>query len=201
MSSSSRTRHGNDSCFLSADRASPPSHVSGGHFALRFADESAGIRTAYTAISRARSPRQQFGVDAAAVVIEWSDLDSALGLRSTGGWQLSVQQDILASCSARLRVSSKTGSAQFEYARCSDRSDAAIPFLGHSAGWQICQNELELERQLFTFLTDAAKLPRVSILSPRRLDKLRPASFRLNPASELKAGFPYSIDTPRCSRD
>jgi FkbH-like protein len=133
--------------------------------------------------------------DAAVVVIEWTDLDSRLGLRSTGGWQLSVQQDILASCSARL-----AGLLEKLQALCSKipvvliAPTLPIPFLGHSAGWQIGQNELELEQQLVTFLTDAAKLARVSILNPRRLDKLSPPASRLNATSELKAGFPYSID-------
>jgi len=167
-----------------------------GHFALRFADESAGIRTGlYGDLKGSLTAAASSESDAAAVVIEWSDLDSRLGLRSTGGWQLSVQQDILASCSARLAsVLEKLAALSSNMPVVLIAPTLPIPFLGHSAGWQICQNELELERQLFTFLTDAAKLPRVSILSPRRLDKLSPPASRLNPASELKAGFPYSID-------
>ena len=167
-----------------------------GHFALRFPDEVADLRTGlYGDLEGSLATAASSESDAAVVVIEWTDLDSRLGLRSTGGWQLSVQQDILASCSARL-----AGLLEKLQALCSKipvvliAPTLPIPFLGHSAGWQIGQNELELEQQLVTFLTDAAKLARVSILNPRRLDKLSPPASRLNATSELKAGFPYSID-------
>jgi len=42
------------------------------------------------------------GADAAAVAIEWSDLDPRLGLHASGGWALSRQADILQSCRERL---------------------------------------------------------------------------------------------------
>lgn len=167
-----------------------------GHFALRFADEAADIRTGlYGDLEGSLTAAANSGSDAAAVVIEWSDLDSRLGLRSTGGWQMSVQHDILASCSARLKkllVTLEALSSKMPVVLVAPT--LPIPFLGHSAGWQLGQNEIELERQLFTFLADAAKLARVSVLNPRRLDQLSPPVSRLNAASELKTGFPYSIE-------
>jgi FkbH-like protein len=167
-----------------------------GHFAQRFADEAVELRTGlYGDLEGSLSAAANSESDAAGVVIEWSDLDSRLGLRSTGGWQMSVQQDILASCSARLtRLLGKLEALSSKMPVVLVAPTLPIPFLGHSAGWQIGQNELELERQLVTFLGDAAKLARVSILNPRRLDKLSPPASRLNGASELKTGFPYSIE-------
>jgi FkbH-like protein len=166
-----------------------------GHFAQRFQDEAADLKTGLygdlegTLVAAAGSESE-----AAAVVIEWSDLDSRLGLRSTGGWGLSVQRDILANC--RDRFARLLGGLEALASRIPVALAAPtlpIPFLGHSAGWQIGQNELELERQLATFLADAAKLVRVSILNPVRLDKLSPVASRLDPLMELKAGFPYSL--------
>jgi FkbH-like protein len=167
-----------------------------GHFALSFADEAADLRTGlYGDLEGSLTAAADSGSDAAAVITEWSDLDSRLGLRSTGGWQLSVQQDILASCSARLAtLLEKLEALSSKMPLVLVAPTLPIPFLSHSAGWQLDQNELELERQLVTFLADAAKLARVSILNPRRLDRLSPPASRLNPASELKAGFPYSIE-------
>jgi FkbH-like protein len=167
-----------------------------GHFAQRFADEAAEVRTGlYGDLEGSLTAAANSESDAAAVVIEWSDLDSRLGLRSTGGWQMSVQQDILASCLARVtRLLGKLEALSSKMPVVLVAPTLPIPFLGHSAGWQIGQNELELERQLVTFLADAAKLARVSVLNPRRLDKLSPPAARLNGASELKSGFPYSIE-------
>jgi FkbH-like protein len=167
-----------------------------GHFAQRFTDEFADVRTGlYGDLEGSLAAAANSESDAAAVIIEWSDLDSRLGLRSTGGWQMSAQQDILASCSARLtRLLGKLEALGSKMPVVLAGPTLPIPFLGHTAGWQIGRNELELERQLFTFLAHAAKLARVSILNPRRLDKLSPPAARLNGASELKAGFPYSIE-------
>ncbi len=167
-----------------------------GHFGLRFADEAAELRTGlYGDIEGSLTAAANSESDAAAVVIEWSDLDSRLGLRSTGGWQLSVQQDILTSCSARLAMLlEKLAALSLKMPVVLVAPTLPIPFLGHSAGWQLGLNEIELERQLFAFLAAAAKLARVSVLNPRRLDQLSPAVSRLNAASELKTGFPYSIE-------
>ncbi len=166
------------------------------YFGQRFADEAADIRTGlYGDIEGSLATATNSESDAAAVVIEWSDLDSRLGLRSTGGWQMSVQRDILASCSARFaRLLEKLETLSLKMPVVLVAPTLPIPFLGHSAGWQIGQNELELERQLIAFLADAAKLARVAILNPRRLDKLSPPASRLNGGSELKTGFPYSLE-------
>ena len=167
-----------------------------GHFALKFADETADVRSGlYGDLEGSLTAAVNSGSDAAAVVIEWSDLDSRLGLRSTGGWQMSVQQDILASCSVRLKqLLEKLEALSSKMPLVLVAPTLPIPLLGHSAGWQLGLNEIELERQLFAFLAAAAKLARVSVLNPRRLDQLSPPGSRLNAASELKTGFPYSIE-------
>jgi FkbH-like protein len=167
-----------------------------GHLALRLPDEAAELRTGlYGDPEGSLTAAANSGSDAAAMVIEWSDLDSRLGLRSTGGWHLSVQQDILASCRERFsRFLGKLEALAAKMPVVLIAPTLPIPFLGHSGGWQIGQNELELERQLIGFLADAVRLTRVSVLNPRRLDKLSPPSSRLNAASELKTGFPYSLE-------
>ena len=167
-----------------------------GHFAQRFQNEAADLETGlYGDLEGTLATAAGSESEAAAVVIEWSDLDSRLGLRSTGGWGLSVQPDILANCRdrfARLLGGLEALASKMPVALVAPT--LPVPFLGHSAGWQIGRNELELERQLATFLADAAKLARVSILNPVRLDKLSPVASRLDPLMELKAGFPYSLE-------
>jgi len=102
------------------------------------------------------------------VVIEWGDLDSRLGLRSAGGWQMSVQADILATCQGRFkRLLEELAALAAKMPVVLVAPTLTVPLLGHSAGWQIGENELELERQLSAFLADAVKVPRLSILNRR----------------------------------
>jgi len=164
------------------------------HFARRFPEERANLQTGlYGDLEGTLAAAAGSQSEAAVVVIEWSDLDSRLGLRSAGGWGLSVQQDILANCHgrfARLLAGLEVLVSRMPVTLVAPT--LPIPLLGHSAGWQVSPNELELERQSVTFLADAAKLARVSVLNPARLDKLSPAASRLDPMMELTAGFPYS---------
>jgi len=166
-----------------------------GHFAQRFPDEAADLKTGlYGDLDGTLAAAAGSESEAAAVVVEWSDLDSRLGLRSTGGWGLSAQPDILANC--RGRFARLLGGLEALASRMPVAVVAPtlpIPFLGHAAGWQIGRNELELQRQLAAFLADAAGLARVSILNPARLDKFSPAASRRDPLMELNAGFPYSL--------
>src|SRR6266849_10424322 len=72
------------------------------YFSKRFPGHKADILTGlYGDLQGALSSAAASAATAAAVVIEWSDLDPRLGLRSAGGWGLSVQRDILASCGDR----------------------------------------------------------------------------------------------------
>ena len=166
-----------------------------GHFAQRFPDEVTDIETGlYGDLDGTLAAARGTSSEAAAVVIEWSDLDSRLGLRSAGGWSLSVQSDILVNCRdrlARLLKALEAIAARIPVALVAPT--LSIPLLGHTAGWQTGQTELELEGQLAAFLVEAAKLTRVAVLDRARLDKLSPAASRHDPSMELKAGFPYTL--------
>ena len=165
------------------------------HYALRFPEEAADILTGLygdlegTLATSAASP-----AEAAAVVVEWSDLDSRLGLRSAGGWGLSAQQDILENCRGRFtRLLGKLETLASRMPVALVPPTLPIPLLGHTAGWQISLAELELEQQAARFLADSARIERVSILHPAKLAQLSPVASRLDPLMELQAGFPYTI--------
>jgi FkbH-like protein len=166
-----------------------------GYFVRRFPDEAADLETGlYGDLEGSLAAAVGSGAEAAAVIIEWSDLDSRLGLRSAGGWGLSVQPDILANCRGRFaRLLPRLEALASKMPVALVPPTLPVPLLGHSAGWQAGSNELELERQLAAFLADAARLARVSVLSTARLDKLSPVASRLDALMELKAGFPYSL--------
>ena len=65
--------------------------------------------------------------------------------------------------------------------------------LGHTAGWQWSASELDLQRQLATFLVAAARIRGVAVMSSAALARVSPEASRLDPQMELRAGFPYTI--------
>ncbi|HWF07187.1 MAG TPA: HAD-IIIC family phosphatase [Bryobacteraceae bacterium] len=166
------------------------------HLAQRFDGESAEIKTGlYGDLEGTLASAAASDAGAAALVLEWSNLDPRLGLRSAGGWHVSVQGDILATCRDRFaRILDKLRAVAAHMPVAVVPPTLSIPFLGHSAGWQIGVNELEMEKLLITFLADAARIERVSILNPARLAALSPAAKRLNAAGELSTGFPYTLE-------
>jgi FkbH-like protein len=130
---------------------------------------------------------------AAAVVLEWSDIDPRLGLRSSGGWSEQVKPDILSS--ARQRYSQMAA----ELRKLAGRMPVAVappglPLLpiGNTILAQSSVVELELEHQLASFLIEIARLPGVRIVQRSRLDRV-PGGERLDAKMELLAGFPYTV--------
>jgi len=129
----------------------------------------------------------------AAVVVEWSDIDPRLGLRSSGGWSAQATQDILATCRQRL--------AHFrnEVRKLGARMPVAwtgptlpLPPIGNTIRAQKSVVELDLEQQLALFQLDIAQIPGVRVINPACGDQLS-SSARLDARMELLAGFPYTI--------
>jgi FkbH-like protein len=166
-----------------------------GHFALRFPDEAADIQTGlYGDLERTLITSAGSQVEAAAVVIEWSDLDPRLGLRSAGGWALSVQADILESCHerfTRLLGGLEALGAKMPVALV----PPTLPFslLGHTPGWQLSVTEVELQKQVATFLAKAARISGVAVLNSSSFASVSPEPSRLDVLMELRAGFPYTV--------
>jgi FkbH-like protein len=166
-----------------------------GHLVQRFPNEAAEIQTGlYGDLEGTLVMAAASQAEAAAVVIEWSDLDLRLGLRSAGGWALSVQPDILDSCHerfARLLGGLEALGAKMPVALVPPT--LPITLLGHTAGWQWSLNELELQKQLATFLAEAARIGGVAVLHSFNLARVSPEQSRRDAMMELRAGFPYTI--------
>jgi FkbH-like protein len=167
-----------------------------GHLAQRFEGESADFKTGlYGDLEGTMGRIAESDAEAAVLILEWSTLDSRLGLRSTGGWALSVQQDILDSCAARfarLLGGLQTLAAKMPVAIAAPTLPLSL--FGYTPVSRMSRQELELERQLATFLADASGLDSVSVMNPAGLDKLSQAASRSDPRMELNAGFPYSLE-------
>ena len=130
----------------------------------------------------------------AAVTPEWSDLDSRLGLRSTGTISGSPEQ-------LTVGVQDRLDRLLEAIQRLSARMPVVLsaPTLppmgvGQTSGWQSSPLELELERMLARFLESCAGQQRVQVLAPHRLAALSPSASRRDPRLELAAGFPFSTE-------
>jgi FkbH-like protein len=129
----------------------------------------------------------------AALVLEWSDIDSRIGLRSCGGWSEEIKPDILSTAKQRY--------AHIETALCQlvRRMPAVVvppslPLLpiGNTVGVQASVMELELEEQMASLLLRISRLPGVRIVQRSRMDHI-PVAERLDAKMELLAGFPYTV--------
>jgi FkbH-like protein len=166
-----------------------------GYLAKRFPNEATEIQTgAYGDIEGSLAIAAGSNAEAAALVIEWSDLDPRLGLRSAGGWALSVQADIIENCRdrfARLLGGLEALAAKMPVALVPPT--LPIPLMGHTAVGQSSLNELELQKLAATFLVNAALIGGVRVLNSSRLARFSAEPSRLDALMELKAGFPYTI--------
>jgi FkbH-like protein len=128
----------------------------------------------------------------AAIILEWSDIDPRLGLRSSGGWAEDVKPDIIASAAQRL------SHIETALTRLAARMPVAVvppclPMIpmGNTVRAQASIVELELEQQLASFLLRSSRVSGVRIVERSRLDKIS-KDERLDVRTELMAGFPYT---------
>jgi FkbH-like protein len=161
-----------------------------GHFAERFPNEDAEIHTGtYGDLAGTLEAAAETQAEAAAVVLEWADLDPRLGLRSAGGWAVSRQTEILENCSEQFgRLVTRLQALAAKMPVGLVPPTLPILFLGHTANTQSSVTELELQKQLAAFLAKAATISGVSVLKLSN-----PDASHLDAVMELRAGFPYTI--------
>ena len=166
-----------------------------GHFALRFPEEAADIQTGlYGDLEGTLRAAAESDAEAAAVVIEWTDLDPRLGLRSAGGWSLSVQADILESCRerfARLLKGLEAVAAKIPVALVPPTLPLSL--LGHTAGWQLSSAEAELDKQVAMFVAEATRIGNLAVLNSSNFAGISPEPSRLDALMELRSGFSYTM--------
>lgn len=136
----------------------------------------------------------QLPLDAAAVALEWNDLDPRLALRQLSGWEPAALPDVLAT--AR---SSAEALAQ-GILKLADAMPVAVslpslplPPMAHTPGWQAGSWVAELRLVISQFSVAIAGSPHVRLLDSQRLDHLSPPSERLDLRSECMSGFPFRL--------
>lgn len=131
-------------------------------------------------------------IDAAAIVLEWFDLDARLGLRRLGGWSPSDAGSILdraETCLAQLRH--LIGGLTRVSTVAISLPTLPLPPVFSTAGWQMSAHELRLRELLWAFAAGIAQDSRVRIVSDARLQVLSPPAERASVKSTWMSGFPY----------
>ena len=132
--------------------------------------------------------------DAAAVVIEWADLDPRLGLRQSGGWHPESFDDIVRT------VRTEAGRIGEGLERLAGSTLAAVclptlplPPIDLPPGAQAGTLDLELRGIVAWLAASVARRPHIRVVQTRLLDARSPIDSRLDVRSELHAGFPYTL--------
>jgi FkbH-like protein len=132
-------------------------------------------------------------VSAAAVVVEWADLDPRLGLRRLGGWEPSQFEDILneVNRTCALLQSVMTAVAQnIPLIACFPT--LPLPPVSFAPLARASEFTLELRSRIASLSAALSHVPGIRIVDQQRLDLLSP-SRRLDVNSDLSSGFPYML--------
>jgi FkbH-like protein len=130
--------------------------------------------------------------DALAVIIEWSDLDSRLGLRTLGGWQVDQLPDIVNSADRslkRLTLALQRLPLGLPTSIC--LPTLPLPPLFYTGTGRSSVSELSLRRNLASFAEAISVGHHVSVVSGQRLDEYSPPGKRFDLRTEITQGFPY----------
>lgn len=132
-------------------------------------------------------------LSAAAVVIEWPDLDPRLGLRRLGGWAPSQLSDILSEVkrSGDRLQSAITAVAQNVPVVVSFPTLPLVP-VSHTALAEASEFALELRSYIASLSASLGRMPGIRIVDSQRLDAVS-SSRRMDVNSDLTAGFPYTL--------
>jgi FkbH-like protein len=135
------------------------------------------------------------GGSEACVVVEWSDLDPRLGIRSLGTWRATDITDIVES--SRLQSARLANVVE----RLAERAPVYVsmptlplPPIFTTPGIRSHQAECELRAIAASLAASVAAFPRAKVISAQRLDELSPFGRRFDLNADISAGFPYSLE-------
>jgi len=131
---------------------------------------------------------------AAAVVIEWQDLDPRLGYRLLGGWGQQRLADVPATVSSMLqRLETAVHGLPNSTILAVSLPTLPLPPGFHTASSQASGIELALERSIADFAMRIAARPSVRVVNRATLNLSSAPGARYDFRSDLNTGFPYSM--------
>lgn len=134
-------------------------------------------------------------VEAAAVALEWADLDPRLGVRSLGGWTRAGVEDICREAAQRLEAIREALARRASAGTVIAVSLPTLPLVPAPEGpsWRLGALELALRRALDRFAGAIAAHRGIQVASGASLEAASPTAERFDIRSELSSGFPYTL--------
>jgi FkbH-like protein len=132
--------------------------------------------------------------DAVAVLIEWSDLDPRLGLRTLGGWKTRDLADIAACARRKLGMISSAvlAAAKHSVVTCS-LPTLPLPPLFFTANAHASAAEMDIRKAVAECAAVLAQTPGIRLLRQQTVDQLSPLAERFDSKTEIDLGFPYRL--------
>jgi FkbH-like protein len=133
-------------------------------------------------------------LDGLTFAMEWSDLDSRLGIRELGGWQVSDIHEVISSVDrqlARLQRALKTAARSVPIVV--SLPTLPLPPLFHTPPNFSSAEKTKLFLSLAKFASDLSEEPGIRILDSQALDSVSPPAARFDIKSEILSGFPYKL--------
>ena len=128
------------------------------------------------------------------VLMEWTDLDPRLGIRTVGAWSPSVYSDILSTVKARaLEVQQAIEKACQRMPVVLSMPTLPLPPISFAPGWQASSFEVELKALVHSVASQVSQHAQARVLNSQRIDLVSPLQERFDVESELLTGFPYKL--------
>ena len=132
-------------------------------------------------------------LDVIVVMIEWSDLDARLGLRTLGAWRPQDLEEIIGSTESALqRIHHALDSAARTVPVVAAMPSLPLPPIFTTRSGQQSAEEARLRSIAASAAEALAHIPGLRMLSPQKLSEIAPVAGRYDLKSDLLSGFPYS---------
>src|SRR5215472_532997 len=130
----------------------------------------------------------------AIVVIEWSDIDQRLGIRSSAGWRAETLNDIVNQAEAKCRrLASQLHELATRMPVIVAGPTLTLPPMTYQPPSEESDFELRLKLALAQFLLRAANHHAIRLISDTQLALTSPIEGRHDVNLDLHAGFPYTL--------
>jgi FkbH-like protein len=134
------------------------------------------------------------GLDGLAVALEWPDLDSRLGIRELGGWQVSEVHEIASSVDLQLsRLQRALKTAARSVPVVVSLPTIPLPPLFYTPPNINSAEKTKLLLALAKFAAALSEEPGTRVLDSQALDSVSPPATRFDIKSEILSGFPYKL--------
>ena len=130
--------------------------------------------------------------DAVVAVIEWSDLDARLGVRSTGGWHPGSLPDVVRTAHLQLQRIGRALKQLGSIPRIVVGPTLPLPPIFYGRPHRLSSSESDLRAGLAQFHRDLLS-DRVTVIAAQAVDMVSAFPNRLDLKSELAVGFPYTM--------